>query len=739
MTDRCSRVSTSGEALRSVINDLADQLCLAVDGRFDFTVHPAAADETVEKLGMLINFVLDTARRALAELEERNAALAELDRMKSEFLANVSHELRTPLTLILGPLDSLLASHAPSLPAAAHASLERMCRNALRLSALVDDLLEFSRLEAGKLQPCWQPVPITALVEALVEDARPAADTRGVGLSFTVETEPGLIPLDRRLFEKIVLNLVGNALKFTPPGGRVEVSLRPIGDELELAVVDTGVGIPAEKLPLLFQRFQQVDATATRKYEGTGLGLALVREFAELLGGRAGVESEPGHGSCFWVRVPRSMERLPDPGLPEMLNGVSQESEPTASRRLLQRSCRGSENLASPGLADPIDKPRLLIVEDNPDMRAYLTELLTPEYQIAAVENGRKALEAVSAQLPDLVLSDVMMPEMDGMELVTRLKADPALRELPVILLTARAGPSATAAGLETGADDYISKPFTPEELRARVRAAWRLRQMSRERAELLAERERERGRAEALAEAGRRKDEFLAMLAHELRNPLAPIRTAARLLQRQGPQDAVVQRNGVIIERQVRHMARLLDDLLDVSRMTRGRIELKREAIDLAMVAASAVETARPLIEARSHELVVSHPSQPLPLEADRVRLEQVVINLLNNAAKFTGQGGRITLKAFREQAEAVLEVGDTGAGIAPELLPRVFELFTQGERELDRTEGGLGIGLTIVKRLVELHGGTVQVRSPGLGCGSQFTVRLPLAAAAVSSRERE
>src|SRR5260370_31205209 len=189
MRDRCCPVTPGGDVLRSVIDDLADQLCLAVDGRFDFTVHPAVADETVEKLGMLTNFVLDAARRALSELEERNAALAELDRMKSDFLANVSHELRTPLTLILGPLDSLLGSDAASLPAAACASLERMYRNALRLSALVDDLLEFSRLEAGKLQPCWKPVEGRALVQALVEDGRPAACDAGLAPSFPAEAD----------------------------------------------------------------------------------------------------------------------------------------------------------------------------------------------------------------------------------------------------------------------------------------------------------------------------------------------------------------------------------------------------------------------------------------------------------------------------------------------------------------------------------------------------------------------
>jgi signal transduction histidine kinase len=727
-----------GGALRSVINDLADQLCLAVDGRFDFTVHPAVADETVEKLGMLINFVLDAARRALSELEARNAALAELDRMKSDFLANVSHELRTPLTLILGPVDSLLGSGVAVLPAAARDNLERVRRNALRLSALVDDLLEFSRLEAGKLQPCWQPVQIMALVQGVVEDARPAAEARGLDLSFTAQTDPGFVPLDRRLFEKIVLNLIANALKFTPTGGRVEVSLRPVGDELEVAVADSGVGIPAEKLPLLFQRFQQVDASATRKYEGTGLGLALVREFAELMAGRAGVESEPGRGSRFWVRIPRSAERLPDPGSTDALAAVGEDSVPVASRRFLQVSHRVSETPGSPAaLSGAAGKPRLLIAEDNPDMRAYLTELLAPEYEVAAVENGRKALEAASTVLPDIILSDVMMPEMDGMELVAHLKGDPDLRELPVILLTARAGSSAAATGLETGADDYVSKPFTPEELRARVRAAWRLRQFSRERAELLAERARERGRAEALAEESRRKDEFLAMLAHELRNPLAPIRTAARLLRRQEPQDAVIQRNSAVIERQVQNMARLLDDLLDVSQITRGKVKLKREAVDLSAVAANAGETARPLIEGRQHELVLSLAPEPLPLEADRVRLEQVVINLLNNAAKYTDPGGRITVKTFREASEAVLEVCDTGRGIPPELLPHVFELFIQGERDLDRSQGGLGIGLKMVKTLVELHGGSVTAQSPTLECDTQFTVRLPLATAEMSSQE--
>jgi PAS domain S-box-containing protein len=241
-----------------------------------------------------------------------------------------------------------------------------------------------------------------------------------------------------------------------------------------------------------------------------------------------------------------------------------------------------------------------------------------------------------------------------------------------------------------------------------------------------------ERKRAEeALREADRRKDEFLAMLAHELRNPLAPIRTANRILQEAGPADPLFERNRGIIERQVEKMARLVDDLLDVSRITRGQVRLERGPADLREVVAHAVEAAHPLIEAQGHELSLCLPEAPVVIEADRLRLEQVVTNLLNNAARYTDCGGRITAELQRAGSEAVLRVRDTGRGIGPELLPHVFELFTQGERGLDRSQGGVGIGLTLVKRLVELHGGTVDAMSDGPGRGAEFIVRLPIGTA--------
>ncbi len=417
-------------------------------------------------------------KKAREEIIKAKEVAEAANRAKSEFFANVSHELRTPLTLISGPLDSLLAGEAGTLTESAKERLERMRRNAARLSSLVNDLLDFAKLEVGKMEANWQPVPAVDLSRQLYEDALLTAKARGISLSFEADEEIGYVPTDRRMLEKIVLNLLGNALKFTPSGGSVSLSLRKQGEHLEVSVKDTGIGIPEEKLPLLFQRFQQVDSSATRKYEGTGLGLALVKEFSELLGGSAGVRSTPGKGSYFWVRLPINPDRV--------------MTEPGAS---LQDSIRSSEALAHLIPAAPqkftlgiSEKPRLILAEDNPDMRSYVVELLSDEFEILAVENGRLALSAAMEVAPEIIVSDVMMPEMNGFELVAEVKKSEQLRRIPVILLTARAGQEAVATGLESGADDYLAKPFSPAELRARVRAALRLYRSHQETALMLDE-----------------------------------------------------------------------------------------------------------------------------------------------------------------------------------------------------------------------------------------------------------
>jgi PAS domain S-box-containing protein len=409
-------------------------------------------------------------KRLEAELVEAKHQAESANRMKSEFFANVSHELRTPLTLIAGPIESLL-ERARSLPHWAEPHLATMRRNAARLAVLVDDLLDLVKLEAGKAQVQWTRVDIAALTRELVLDATATARARGIQLALAAD-DVGEVALDRKMYEKILLNLVGNALKFTPTGGRVDVRLQADGDELELRVQDTGIGIAEDKLALLFTRFQQVDGSSTRRYSGTGLGLAIARELVNAMGGTIDVESRLGAGTCFRVRLQRDSSRVRS--LPEVIEPGSEWLR--SARPSLPSTAEPSEG-PSPELPVEIlrdGRPLCLLAEDNADMRAYIASVLEPDYQVLAVENGIQALAALARSLPDVVLSDVMMPGLDGLALAQQIKADPKLRRLPVLLLTARSGQDAVVSSLDCGADDFLNKPFAPAELKARLRAARR-------------------------------------------------------------------------------------------------------------------------------------------------------------------------------------------------------------------------------------------------------------------------
>ncbi len=307
------------------------------------------------------------------------------------------------------------------------------------------------------------------------------------------------------------------------------------------------------------------------------------------------------------------------------------------------------------------------------------------------------------------------------------LARQPPWSDLPVLVL---ARPGADSAAVAQAMDllgnvTVLERPTRVAALVSAVRTALRARQRQYQiRGHLMAHKRSE----EALRDADRRKDEFLAILAHELRNPLAPIRNSLHILRLTSPNDPTAERVAEMMERQVNHMVRLVDDLLEVSRISRGKIELRKEPVEVAAVVRSAVETSRPLIEAGGHRLALAIPPEPLTLEGDPVRLTQVVANLLNNAAKYTDAGGRIWLTVRREGGEVAISVRDTGRGIPPDMLPRVFELFMQIDRQPSRAQGGLGIGLTLVKSLVEMHGGSVEAHSEGPGRGSEFVVRLPL-----------
>jgi PAS domain S-box-containing protein len=789
--------------------------------------------------------------RALEDERRRAQQLAELDRAKTAFFSNVSHEFRTPLTLMLGPLEDLLAK-ADQLPPDDRAMLTVAHRNGLRLLRLVNTLLDFARIEAGRAQAAYEPTDLCTLTADLASNFRSACERAGIRLVVDCEPLAAAVYVDREMWDKVVLNLLSNAFKFTFEGG-ITVRVRDAGGSVELSVSDSGIGIPPDELPRMFERFHRVENAHGRSHEGSGIGLALVHEIVKLHGGSIAVASTPGEGTTFRVRIPKGTAHLPPERVRTSTASAAQSSAAGADAYVAEALEWLPDAAASAPLRE--DLPSILLADDNADLREYARRLLSEHYAVHAVADGQAALDAARELRPDLIVSDVMMPRLDGFGLIRELRADPQLRAIPIILLSARAGEESRIEGLDRGADDYLVKPFSARELLVRagtlirsadlrrraeeartqfetllneaplgvflvdehfriaavnpiavplmgdspdlvgrdfesvVHAAWPddaageiLRRFRRtletgephvvpEFIALRKDRQaleyyewrvnriplpggrrgvvcyfRDISRSvlarDALREADSRKDEFLATLSHELRNPLAPLRSSLEIIRRVASSPPSAMAALEIMDRQLSHLVRLVDDLLEVSRITRGQVELRREPVRLDAAINSAIETSESLIRAGNHRLIVSLPDEPLLLDADPVRLAQILANLLNNAAKYSDKGGLIEVAARRDGDAALVTIRDSGDGIAPEQLGKLFQIFTRGERSARRNQSGLGIGLALVRRLAEMHGGRVEATSEGIGKGSCFSVHLPLSgrkASVAKARRRE
>ncbi len=409
------------------------------------------------------------AQAYIAE-RRRAEALAEIDRAKTTFFSNVSHELRTPLTLMLGPVTDAHVSAGQSLTGGA---LELVHRNGLRLRKLVNALLDFSRIEAGRMEARYEPVDLGGYTAELASAFESAVE-RG-GLRYLVDCPPGaaIAHVDRDMWEKVVLNLISNAFKFTMTG-EIAVSVEEARDCVVLRVRDTGTGIPAREVPRLFERFHRVEGARGRTQEGTGIGLALVQELVRLHGGTIAVTSEDGRGSTFTVSIPVGTSHLPAERIvgprPPGPAGADADSFLTEIERWLPESASpGAVETAAP--APGVEAARIMLVDDNADMRTYLGTLLGQRWQVEFAANGREALALIGRRPPELVITDVMMPHLDGFGLLRELRADERTRQLPVLMLSARAGEEARIEGFQAGADDYLVKPFAARELVARVEA----------------------------------------------------------------------------------------------------------------------------------------------------------------------------------------------------------------------------------------------------------------------------
>ncbi|MEW2275355.1 SpoIIE family protein phosphatase [Streptomyces sp. SID685] len=413
--------------------------------------------------------------------QQRAEELAELDRAKTTFFSNISHELRTPLTLIMGPVEEL-RTRLTDADEEIRQELDVIHRNGLRLGKLVNTLLDFSRIEAGRMQARYEPVDLAALTAELASVFRSAMERAGLTFDVDCPSLDQVVYVDRTMWEKVILNLLSNALKFTFDGA-VRVGVRRSGPHAVVTVADTGTGVPEAEMPRLFERFHRIENARSRSNEGSGIGLALVQELVGLHGGTIRAESTEGKGTAFTIRVPFGTTHLPADYVVLEPGGTtaSATADPYVHEALrwLPVSDSGAAADDSPETgaalgsgAGPIPSARVLVADDNADMRDYLTRILTAAgYEVDAVTDGAEALEAARRRTPDLVVSDVMMPRLDGLELVARLRGDTRTASVPVLLLSARAGQEASIEGLQAGADDYLVKPFAAAELLARVRA----------------------------------------------------------------------------------------------------------------------------------------------------------------------------------------------------------------------------------------------------------------------------
>jgi signal transduction histidine kinase len=731
------------------------------------------------------------------QIEKARDDLKELDREKSRFTANIHHELRTPLTLMLAPVDALLAGDFGKIADLPRSYLSSVQSNGQRLLKLINNLLDLAKIEGKKFSIHRRPIHVCDLIDSFVASARPLADRKGISLETTSASSIPVICADPDAIEKVIANLLGNALKFTEASGCIHVECEPTDEGgIHVTVADSGAGIPEDQIERIFDRFAQVDASSTRKYEGTGIGLALVRELVELHGGRVWAESEGlGHGTKMHVLLP---EGTPDEAIDEVLLGKGDraggerrdplavfddklDTESFEKRNLslveIQRNVRrseGSEDDSEYWCAekdDQKDAPRVLVVEDNEDMRRLLGFIIGKEFRVETAKNGREGLEKVGAWQPDIVLTDVMMPEMSGTELCAEMKRDPKSRMIPVVLVTSKAEREMKIHGLELGADDYVTKPFHPRELMARVRSLVRVKKLQEElsiknaRVESTnAELEsalielKEAGSALVQAERLAAVGELAAGVAHEVNNPVNFTTNALRTL-RESVSDVreVASKIADIdwddqdaINVDVRRLRKLKDDLRfeEIPDTLAELVEIATEGMDrtqrlvnelmnfsgpgkevrglvnLNQGIRSTVQLIRYAIRENGVALHVDLSEELPEVNADLKAMNQVFLNLLKNANESAARRkGNIWIETRLDRDQIVIEVSDDGPGIPPEHLDQLFDPFFSTKP----AGTGTGLGLSISRRIVTEHGGSIAVDSR-LGGGSTFFVRIPL-----------
>lgn len=647
----------------------------------------------------------DAATEARDELSEANIELQELSAQRNRMFNNISHELRTPLTLIIAPVEEMLTKLGPGPRRDAMIVVRR---NAQRLLRMINDLLDLAKLEAGGLRLSIRQTDIVQLAQQVTENAGPACETKDIDLRFTSSGRAPVMYCDPHRLEIVFTNLIGNAIKFTPKGGCITVNVEYTAEGATVSVTDTGPGIPEDQLDRIFNRFHQVQGSKRRQQGGTGIGLALAKELTEVHGGQIRVESVWGEGSTFLVTLRagkahfdeqllerRRTQRPDHPGRrredslrPESIEGEGAVPATSESQRPRQRI-----------LLDRGRVPHILLVEDEIDLRGYIDAVLAEHFEVSRASDGAEAIDFLKKERPDLILTDIMMPNVSGIDLCRAVKSDPSLQHIPVILLTAHHESETALEGYHAGADDFMSKPFHSGVLLARVRAHLKIRALSLRMAD------HARLSSAATLAAG---------LAHEVKNPVNAILGAAQVLEAGGSSKVPSEKLLRVIIDGIRRVNEVVSALDTHARPADGA---DLQAVDVR----EGIESTLRLMEHRMEGIRVHREIEATgSVRAPARAFNQVVLNLVDNAIRAGGNNIWIGLR--QRGKTAYVTIADDGPGVAPDLVSRVFEPFFTTRKEGE----GTGLGLHLSRRIAQECGGELRYEARS-GGGAKFVLEVP------------
>jgi signal transduction histidine kinase len=685
---------------------------------------------------------LETAYEELGQVFNQ---AKELNKLRSDFFANISHELRTPLSLILGPTETLLKSQVRSPEELQN--LEVIRRNARLLLKHVNDLLDVSKLEARKLQPRIYHSDLAAHLRMLASHFVIMAQDHAIQLEVDAATEV-FADYDSNMIERVILNLVSNAFKFVPDGGIIRLrAFEKLHDGLPfvgIEVADSGPGVAAKYRRIIFERFSQLSGEGVRTNSGSGLGLSIAKEFVYLHQGVIEVSEAPEGGALFRVLIPKKSDRT-----------TSRETEHISIQMapLLQTidEIRNFNRAAEVGGANSeSEKPTIVLVEDNLDLNRFITRTLSPQYEVCSTFNGSEAFDKICKMKPDLILCDVMMPQMNGDVLAEKIRKNVDLNNIPIIILTAKIEDEFRIRLLKNGVQDYLAKPFSTEELVVRVSNQIA---MKRTRDLLQKELQSQMGDLESLAlevthqrrelqdalekmiiardeasRASQAKDNFLGLVSHEVRTPLTALHMQLEMFQRSFTVELDDKQKNMMsrIFKSSARSLEIIDTLLEYTRLQSGRISITLENFDLEPVVKETMSLFAAQAEEKGLLMTFAKAVESSPIKSDMSLIKTVLQNLIGNAVKYTDQGD-VKIILTKNEDHHVIIVTDSGPGIDSAVHEKIFDPFEQAEPLERKHKVGFGLGLSIARQAATAVGGVIRVNS-SLGHGSEFRLELPL-----------